>query len=111
MTDRTEATVTLFLRRKVGPAHCSHMPATGDASHLRSAARARCFGSYSIRSDPRRKAAVAHCMPQVDQMIEEAEERADAELPPKLRLPLIRLKESPLSTLGTAAAHCLLEKQ
>ena len=50
-------------------------------------------------------------MPQVDQMIEEAEERADAELPPKLRLPLIRLKESPLSTLSTAAAHCLLEKQ
>jgi hypothetical protein len=36
-------------------------------------------------------------MPQVDQMIEEAEERADAELPPKLRLPLIRLKESPLT--------------
>ena len=47
--------------------------------------------------DPRRKAAVAHYMPQVDQMIEEAEERADAELPPKLRLPLIRLKESPLT--------------
>ena len=47
-----------------------------------------------------KEAAVAHYMTQVDQMIEESEERADAELPPKLRLPLIRLKESSLRTLS-----------